>query len=380
MTQQTINIGSSANDGTGDPLRTAFDKANSNFTELFGITDALGSMANETASDYLTVLAAAAGYQPLDAQLTDLAGVLPTKGRLIVGDGTNWVDLDVGTDTHVLTADSAQTKGVKWAAASGGGGTPGGSDTQVQFNDGGSFGGDSGLTFDKTNNALTVGGATVTTSNPVLNLTQTWNAGGVTFTGFKLNITNTASATASLLFDIQVGGSSRLSQRQSGMLFIRDSGSFASSSYGDGCSSNGSGIFSASNSLAGIHFTDDMRIGRFDRHYLQIDTSSSDGGGALALYKNSTLRFKFTDSTSGANIAEMRNGSSAQEFRVFENETGSIYKTIKGDRNLIGISGAAFTDGAGASTGTLTNAPAAGNPTKWIPINDNGTTRYIPAW
>lgn len=43
-------------------------------------------------------------------------------------------------------------------------------------------------------------------------------------------------------------------------------------------------------------------------------------------------------------------------------------------------SSAAFTDGAAASLGTLTNAPAAGNPTKWIPIDDNGTTRYIPAW
>jgi len=42
-----------------------------------------------------------------------------------------------------------------------GGGTPGGSDTQVQFNDGGSFGGDDGLTFDKTTNALTVGASTV---------------------------------------------------------------------------------------------------------------------------------------------------------------------------------------------------------------------------
>lgn len=39
-----------------------------------------------------------------------------------------------------------------------------------------------------------------------------------------------------------------------------------------------------------------------------------------------------------------------------------------------------FTNGAGASVGTLTNAPAAGDPTKWIAINDNGTTRYIPAW
>ena len=35
MAQQTINIGTSANDGTGDPLRTAFDKVNDNFTELY---------------------------------------------------------------------------------------------------------------------------------------------------------------------------------------------------------------------------------------------------------------------------------------------------------------------------------------------------------
>ena len=35
MAQQTINIGSSPNKGDGDPLRTAFDKINDNFTELY---------------------------------------------------------------------------------------------------------------------------------------------------------------------------------------------------------------------------------------------------------------------------------------------------------------------------------------------------------
>ena len=35
MAKQVINIGTSANDGTGDPLRTAFDKVNDNFTELY---------------------------------------------------------------------------------------------------------------------------------------------------------------------------------------------------------------------------------------------------------------------------------------------------------------------------------------------------------
>lgn len=38
-----------------------------------------------------------------------------------------------------------------------GGGSPGGSDTQVQFNDSDSFAGDANLTWDKTNNILTVG-------------------------------------------------------------------------------------------------------------------------------------------------------------------------------------------------------------------------------
>jgi len=35
MAKQTINIGSSPNDGTGDPLRDAMDKTNDNFTELY---------------------------------------------------------------------------------------------------------------------------------------------------------------------------------------------------------------------------------------------------------------------------------------------------------------------------------------------------------
>jgi hypothetical protein len=41
--------------------------------------------------------------------------------------------------------------------AGGGGGSPGGVDTQVQFNDGGAFGGDAGMTYNKTTDNLTVG-------------------------------------------------------------------------------------------------------------------------------------------------------------------------------------------------------------------------------
>lgn len=37
MTKQTINVGNAANDGTGDPARTAFTKANQNFKELYDL-------------------------------------------------------------------------------------------------------------------------------------------------------------------------------------------------------------------------------------------------------------------------------------------------------------------------------------------------------
>ena len=53
---------------------------------------------------------------------------------------------------------------------------------------------------------------------------------------------------------------------------------------------------------------------------------------------------------------------------------------VPGAANPVLTTTAAITTGAGAGAGTLTNAPAAGNPTKWIPISDAGTTRYIPAW
>lgn len=54
----------------------------------------------------------------------DALSPLTTKGDLIVNDGTNDVRLAVGTNNYVLTADSTQASGIKWAPASGGAGVP----------------------------------------------------------------------------------------------------------------------------------------------------------------------------------------------------------------------------------------------------------------
>lgn len=59
---------------------------------------------------------------------------------------------------------------------------------------------------------------------------------------------------------------------------------------------------------------------------------------------------------------------------------GSITAALTDNTTSLIASSTTLANGAGALAGTLNNSPAAGNPTKWVSINDNGTTRYIPAW
>lgn len=59
---------------------------------------------------------------------------------------------------------------------------------------------------------------------------------------------------------------------------------------------------------------------------------------------------------------------------------GSVVANLTNNQTTLLKSSATLTDGAAASIATLTNSPIAGNPTKWVPINDNGATRYIPTW
>lgn len=73
-------------------------------------------------------------------------------------DGLRKFVIDEGEDWQFIGGSTGS-----WAAAGGGGGgSPGGSDTQVQFNDGGSFGGDAGLVYNKTTDTLTLVNATYT--------------------------------------------------------------------------------------------------------------------------------------------------------------------------------------------------------------------------
>jgi len=88
----------------------------------------------------------------IDAKhIKNLPEVTKTIVARVVGTGSQPVK--AGTNISI-TYDG---NGAPVINSTAGGGTPGGSDTQVQFNDAGTFGGDAGLTYNKTTDTLTSG-------------------------------------------------------------------------------------------------------------------------------------------------------------------------------------------------------------------------------
>lgn len=74
-------------------------------------------------------------------------------------------------------------------------------------------------------------------------------------------------------------------------------------------------------------------------------------------------------------------GTLGQQQRDNVNITGgSVTANLTNNQATLLTSSVTLSNGAATAAATLTNAPVAGNPTKWVAINDNGTTRRIPTW
>lgn len=303
--------------------------------------------------------------------------------------------------------------------------SPGGSDTQLQFNDGGSFGGATGLLWDKTTGTLTVSGAplvlsgnisaaswglnglklkgggstltdtsgagtvatgatnvlggntiaatntrtitdyytayintatagtnvtltnkwalglggslqiaagTFTAAQSALDISQTWNNAGVTFTGLKFNVTDTASSASSLLMDLQVGGSSK---------FKFDKAGFYSIGTGSAAAIIGStGVVALQTQANNNGFLFTYTYGFLNRSdncigWTNSTTPATNAAPETAIYRDA------------ANTIAQRNSTNAQENRIYATHTSATnYQrcSIKtGKTTLSNVTGASVT-------------------------------------
>ena len=114
MAKQDINIGSSANDGTGDPLRTAFDKVNDNFTELYAATGA-GSGQNISISGQKIISDNSNGNIQLDPNGTGEVQFLSdtTMGdsfKIQMGDGDDFKIYHDGNHAYISDEGTGNLK------------------------------------------------------------------------------------------------------------------------------------------------------------------------------------------------------------------------------------------------------------------------------
>jgi hypothetical protein len=153
-------------------------------------------------------------------------------------------------------------------------------------------------------------------TKPLSDLTATWNAAGTTFTAIKMNVTDTASASGSLLIDLQVGAASRFKVTKAGELtlgpassttgfvirpatasvtgFLRgDAGDYAQIAFNNGFLTNGLTLGSA----AAINFTNSGA------------NPSTAGTTDLSLFRDA------------ADALAQRRGTNAQAFRVYNTYT-----------------------------------------------------------
>jgi len=105
MAKQTINIGTSANDGTGDPLRTAMDKTNDNFTELY---NGAGGVA-----DGAVTTAKLADDAVDSAKIAD--GAIDTVH--IADDNVTFAKIENRYTAKSTTSSTSGTVSIDWSAA-----------------------------------------------------------------------------------------------------------------------------------------------------------------------------------------------------------------------------------------------------------------------
>jgi hypothetical protein len=183
--------------------------------------------------------------------------------------------------------------------------------------------------------------------------TQTWNSGGTTFTAMKVNVTDTASAAASLLLDLQTGGTSRTSVTKGGEVRA-DSGNIRLGNIGGSFACIGfRGALGSSNytigTLAGSHTYWNTPAG--SQHFFQVNQTDVAQISTTGINSNAAITAATTMSPGTYTVATLPTPGTARRIAYASNGR----KTSS--------------EGAGAGTGTLVYDDG----TAWRRVSD-GTT------
>jgi hypothetical protein len=155
----------------------------------------------------------------------------------------------------------------------------------------------------------TFAAGTITTSAPAINVTQTWNAVGTTFTSLFSNVTDSASAFDSLLVDLQVGSASKFKVLKSGIIYVPDQYPAVNigNSANDGINLHVGGIGFTQSGVQTVAVTNTE--GLWINSGFPLSFGSGRGNGQTRIYSDSNY------------IIAQRNGTNAQAFRLYNTYT-----------------------------------------------------------
>ena len=117
MARQTVNIGSAPNDGTGDPLRVAYDKLNDNFLEIYDdgganiIVNNPVTLTETTLDVALADIEAGGGGGAVTSVNSDTGAVIVDL-ESVLNEGnetTNYVKFVIDADNYILVNTASQT-------------------------------------------------------------------------------------------------------------------------------------------------------------------------------------------------------------------------------------------------------------------------------
>lgn len=208
---------------------------------------------------------------------------------------------------------------------------------------------------------LTTTQGAIVAAAPLYDATVTWNNVAVTFTGMKLNVTNTASAAASLLADWQVGGVSKFQVGVDGTLSWAGTSSALQSlqPFDDGGPgfiyvTSSTGRFGWDAGYVTLSFANTCGIG--------FCTTSVQSGPDVALKRNAV------------GVVEVNNGTlgtfrdlTLRNVNTNPTTVASLSGTTKGARSFVTDANATMTAGIGAVVvgGGANNVPVYYDGANW---------------